>query len=83
MGNLQSRLVHRQVSKEQNVQVEGPRAVAQAGRAVPAELVLDGQQAFEQLPWRKVRLQFDDGIDETRLAGESDRLGAPERRPRG
>jgi hypothetical protein len=48
-------------------------------RAVPAELQLDGEEAFEQLPRLQFRFESDYGIYKSGLGGESDWLGAEER----
>lgn len=79
MRNLQPRLMELDAAEEQNVEIERARTIRYARRAVAAELLLDPEQAFKQLPRLQVRLQRDDGVNEARLRGEAHRLGAVER----
>ncbi len=83
MRNLEARLVDLNFVEKKNVQVEGPRSVGDACRAVAAKLQLDRQQLTEQLRWLQLGLQRDDSIHKSRLLCNSNRLGRVERGTRG
>ena len=69
MRNLSPGSLIARLAEEQNVQVQCPGAVAQARRAVPAELLFDGQQAAQQFFRLQLSLQADDCIHKARLRG--------------
>ena len=83
MGDFEIGRGEDEIAVEQDVQVEGARAVGEAGGAVTAEVALDGQQLGEQPLRIEFRLQSDDGIDEARLRGKAHRLSGVKRRAGG
>ena len=80
MGNLQARLADLLVPVYQNIQIQGARAIPNAGGAVAAEFPLDAEQAVEQGVRVEFGLQGDHCIEETGLVGETHGLGGVERR---
>jgi hypothetical protein len=79
MGNFEVRLAEAEIAVEENVEVEGARAVGEARGAVAAELLLDGQQGAEQLARGELGFKGDCGIEEAGLRCESDGRGGIER----
>lgn len=69
-----------EIAEEQDVEIEGARAVGDACGAVAAELLLNGEQLLQQLRRLEIRFQHDDGVYKARLGGESNRLRRVERR---
>ena len=65
--------------EHKDVEVERARTIGDAGRAVAAELVLDGEQGLQQSVWGKVCFKRNDGVEEAGLGGKAYRLGGVKR----
>ena len=61
-----------EIAVEENVEVEGARAVAHAGGAVAAELALDEENGAQQFERRESGFKSDDGVEEAGLIGQGD-----------
>ena len=79
VGNFEIRFADAEIVVEENVEVEGAGAVGEAGGAVAAELLFDGQQGVEQLARSEYCFKGDDGVDKAGLRGEADGRGGIER----
>ena len=77
MGHGEAGLVDRLVAVEEKVEVDGPRAETRA-RALAPERALDGEQAFEKLAGREIRLDGAGGVQESRLIDVPDGVRLPE-----
>lgn len=64
-----------EVSVEQDVEIEGARAIEYAGRAVAAEFALDEEERVEERGRGEIGFEGHDSVDEARLRGESHRRG--------
>ena len=80
MGNLKSWFADSLVSENQNIQVQGARAIANTGRTVTSVLFFDAQQGCEQSLGIELCFKSDDRIEKSRLIGEAHRRGGIERR---
>lgn len=68
-----------EITIEQDVEVEGARAVGKDGVAVTAEGTLQAEQSTEQFVRAKVGYERDHGIEKARLIRETNRRGGVER----
>jgi hypothetical protein len=81
MGNLKAGLADSEVPYQQDIQVERPGSVEDAGSPVPAKLLFDGQKPSQQLSRLQFCFQRHHGVGEPWLLGESYGIGAVKRRP--
>jgi hypothetical protein len=71
MRNLQARLADSLVPEYQNIQIQRPGSVADAGGTVAAEFLLDAKEFLEQVTSGEISVQSNDGVEKTGLAGEA------------
>jgi Subtilase family len=76
---LEARLVDLLGVVEQEIEVEGARALGRPDRAISPEAGLDGQQQAEQLPRGELRPELGGSVQEPRLVEVTDRIGLLER----
>ena len=79
MRQLKAGLAEAEISEQEQVEIEGSRAVGQAARAVAAILGLDGEEAHEQGARGKAGAEGDDSVDEARLIVKAYGRGGVER----
>src|SRR3712207_8019712 len=79
MREGQARLLDHLAAVEQEVEVDRPRPESRA-RPLAAEDALDGEEPLEQLPWRELRLERRDGVEEAWLLHVADRISLADRR---
>ena len=65
--NLQAGLADLFVTVHQNIQVKGAGAIAEAGRAVAAEFLLNAEEGLEKGAGGEIGLQGEDGVEEAGL----------------
>ena len=68
-----------EIAVEQDVEVEGARAVGEAVGAVAAEVLFDEEQGAEQFEWGEIGFEGGGGVEKAGLVGESDGRGGVER----
>lgn len=74
MGNLQAGFTDLFITIHKNIQIQGPRPVANRPGSVPPKFLLDPEQAEQQVASREISMQGDNCIDKTRLFGKPHRL---------
>jgi len=79
VGNDKTGPTDNEVAIEQDVQVEGARAIGDAGGAVTPKVLFDEEQGAEEFKGGQVCLKRGGGIEKAGLLGEADGLGGVER----
>lgn len=67
MGNHKTHFVEQKIGIQQNIQVQRPRPILDSAAAVAPKLLLNRQQAVQQLSRPQLRLQSHHRIQKTRL----------------
>jgi hypothetical protein len=83
MRNFEAGLREDEVGVEENVEVEGARAVGDSGRAITTEETLDEKEGCEEGARSQRGIKGDDSIEEAGLIGEADGGGGIQRGTRG
>lgn len=78
MRDLQAGFAKDQVAIEEDVEIEGPRAVGKVGDAVAAEFALEGEKSAEQFERAEIGFKGNDGVEKPGLIGEADGRGGVE-----
>ena len=79
VGNIEAGFAEEEVVVEEDVEVEGTRAVGDGCGAVAAEIALDGEEGVEEIAWGEWSFEGQDRVEETGLIGEADGGGGMER----
>ena len=79
MRCLEARLIDRLGAINQEIEIEGPGPVGDAGTAVTAELPFDRQQGLEQGSRAELGFKRNHRVEEARLGSEAYRLGGVKR----
>ena len=79
MREFEVELREDEVSVEEEVEVEGARAVGEAGGAVAAEEALDGKQGVEEDARGEIGRESNDGVEEAGLGSKAWHAAAPPR----
>ncbi len=74
VGDVEIGVVKHEASKEQNVEVEGTRAVLHAYGTVAAEFALDVEQGLNECRRGKAGFKSNDSVNEAGLIRKSHRL---------
>ena len=82
MGDLEARLTDRLDAINQQVEIEGPGPVGNAGGAVTAKLPFDRQQGLKQGPRAELGFKRSHRVEEARLGSVAYRIGGVEPRSR-
>jgi hypothetical protein len=83
MRDFEAGLRNDEIAIEEDVEVEGSRAVGECGGAIAAEDALDREKSVEK--WARCETGFEEenGVEKTRLGGKADGRGGIERGTRG
>jgi len=83
MRNFEGRLRRDEIAVEEDVEVEGARAIGDGARTIASKTALDGEKRIKKWVRSEAGFKGDHGIEEARLIGEADGLGGIERGTRG
>lgn len=79
MRDFESGLTEHEIAIENEIEIEGARAVGDGVEAVAPEFLFDGKECAEELKWRERGFKRGGGIEEARLIGKTDGRGGVER----
>ncbi len=83
MGDFEAGFAEDEIAVEENVEIEGARAIGDACGAVAAEFAFDEENGAKQFEWRQSGFEGDHGVEEAGLIDDADGRGGVERGARG
>ncbi len=79
MGDFEAGFAEDEIAVEENVEIEGARAIGNTGGAVAAEVAFDEENGAKQFERRQSGFESDNGVEEAGLISEADGRGGVDR----